>query len=166
MELMNSEPWTSQGEDGEVKKQPPWVEAVEVFVSAGFKPGEVVSHNWFYDAFGLLQPTQCPSISAAQQSQLRYLSNMEALKSALLQEHQIALRSARGVGYEVVPPQEQTAWAMTEVRGELRRAMRAGATRLAFVQVDALNEDQKKENLDARAKLSFFRKESRKTLAM
>lgn len=164
-QILGGNPWEAVGQDGKTSKLPAWKEAVERFMEQGFKPGEPILHSWFYAAFGLLMPQECGSIHAAQQAQLRYLANMDGLKSALLEEHNIALRAVRGVGYEIVPPQDQTAWAMTEVRADLRRALRTGTARLAFIQADALTDDQRKENMDARAKLSFFRKESRKALS-
>ena len=156
--------WLKRGKPDEVKRSAPWVEAVEKFVAAEFKPGEAIPHAWFFTAFGIVEPRMCGSFNDSRQAQFQYLTNMEALKTTLLEEHQIALRNVRGVGYAVVPPGEQTEWAMDEARCGIGKALRAAIARASFVQMDALTEAQRKENLDARAKLSFFRKETRKAL--
>lgn len=163
-QVLDPQPWESTGEDGKTIKLPPWKDAVERFIECEFEHAKPIPHEWFYAAFGLIMPQHCETVNAAQQSQLRYLANMDGLKSALLEEHNIAIRAIRGVGYEIVPPKDQTSWAMTEARADLRKALRVGSSRLAFVQADALTDEQRKENMDARAKLSFFRRESRKAL--
>lgn len=163
-QILGPQPWDVSGEDGKATKLPSWKNAVELFIESEFEAGKVISHEWFYAAFGLIMPQLCETVITAQQSQLRYLSNMDGLKSVLLEEHNIALRAVRGIGYEIVPPKDQTAWAMSEARADLRKALRVGSARLTFVQADALTDEQRKENMDARAKLSFFRRENRKAL--
>ena len=82
-QIFDGNPWEAKVQDGKTSKLPAWKEAVDRFMEQGFKPGEPILHSWFYAAFGLLMPQQCGSIHAAQQSQLRYLANMDGLKSAL-----------------------------------------------------------------------------------
>lgn len=164
MEILNKQPWLAPGANGEVRKDPAWKEAVTAFIREGFKPSEPVLHSWFFGAFGIIEPDKCGSVNEAQRAQLAYLGNMEALKKELLEEHQIALRSVRGVGYEIVPPTEQTQWAQQEIKAELGKAVRTGRARLINVQLDMLTDEQKKENMDAQAKLSFFKKSARKAL--
>lgn len=163
-QILDPQPWDTSCEDGKLTKLPPWKEAVDKFIECEFEHGKPIPHEWFYSAFDLVMPQHCNTIHAAQQSQLRYLANMDGLKAALLEDHSIALRTVRGVGYEIVQPKDQTSWAMAEARADFRKALRVGSARLAFVQADALTDEQRKENMDARAKLSFFRRESRKAL--
>ena len=150
--------------DPEDKKTPAWVEAVEDFMDAGFKAGDIVPHKWFYNVFGITAPAECKSVDEAQKAQFAYLTHIEGLKAALLEEHLVALRSARGVGYEVVSPDEQTEWAMNEVRLELRKTFRNGNARLNNIQLDALSADKRKENIDARGRLAAIRSLTRKEL--
>lgn len=165
MEVLDANGWEAVEAPDTTRKEMPWREAVDAFIAAGFAPGDVIKHIWFYDAFHLVPPANCRTVQDAQQSQLRYLSNIDALKAELLEEHQIALRSARGVGYEIVPPSEQTSWAMDEARQDFRKVLRTSTARLAYIQLECLTDAEKKANLDARAKLAFFKKEARKSLA-
>lgn len=148
----------------EDKKTPAWIEAVEDFVNAGFKAGDIIPHEWFYGVFGITAPQKCKTVDEAQKSQFAYLTHIEGLKAALLEEHLVALRSARGVGYEVVSPDQQTEWAMNEVRSELRKTFRNGNARLNNIQLEVLSDEQRKENMDARGRLATIRSMTRKEL--
>lgn len=163
-EILASQDWVDAEVSAGVRKEPPWKHAVDSFLLEGFAPGSIVPHEWFYRTFGITPPKLCRSVSEAQSAQLAFLSNIEGLKRELLEEHQIALRSARGVGYEVVPPQEQTEWAEEECKEDLRKALRTSRLRLLNVQLDMLTDEQKKLNTDALARLSFFKKQARKAL--
>lgn len=156
--------WNAARPAGTVDRSPAWKDAVGVFLAAGFEPGQVIDHRWFLDQFGLLSPADCPDYTTSREAQLAYMLNIEGLKRELLEEYQIALRSVPGKGYEVVAPQEQTEWAEGCLRNELRKAMHTSQTRLVNLRLDELTDTQKKQNLDAQAKLSFFRKQARKAL--
>lgn len=164
-ELQNPLGWEAVGAPGETKRIPTWREAVQEFLSAGFAPGDIVPHDWFYEQFGIVKPEKCPNFKASQDAQLAYMTHVEGLKRELLEEYQIAIRAAPGKGYEVVPPQAQTAWAEDALKSDLYRALKTSKARLVNIQLDELTDDEKKQNLDAQARLSFFRKQAHKALA-
>lgn len=156
--------WEAPGKPGAVERVPAWKDAVVAFLEEGFAPGSVVTHDWLYGHFGVLPPSKCKGYEAIRSSQLMYLQHLECFKRELLEEHQIALSAARGKGYYVVPPSEQTLWAEETMKADLRKALRTGKNRLVNIRMDELSDEQKKENLDARARLSFFRKQTRKAI--
>lgn len=147
-----------------LRLEPPWRQAVASFLKAAFTPGEPIPHEWFYTEFCLTQPLDCASVKDAQAAQFNYMVQVAALKQELLVTHKIALRSVHGFGYEIVRPEEQTAWAEDEVKENIRKTLRTGASRLVCLKLEDLNAEQQKENRDALARLSFFRKQARKAL--
>lgn len=164
-EIAKPRGWESPGEPGETRRTPTWKDAVQTFLDSGFVPGEVVPHNWFYQQFGIIKPEECPDFYSSKDAQLMYMTHIEGLKRELLEEHQIAIKAVPGKGYEVVPPQAQTAWAEEALKTDLQKALRTSKARLVNIRLDELTDDEKKSNLDAQARLSFFRKQARKALA-
>lgn len=165
LDVLNPEEWRELGEEGPCINNRPWRVALPKFLAAGFSPGDLIKHEWFFEALGIVQPKDCTEAQTALKSQLVYCREVSELRRELLEEHQIALRNVLGEGYEIVHPHEQTAWAEERVKAELGKAARTARARLTNVQFDQLTDTQKKENLDAQARLSFFRKEARKALA-
>lgn len=144
--------------DGEVTLYPAWKQAVEDFLSAGFKPGDVIPHEWLAQHFGMPPLAETSRLTAAQfqDRQFAWLANMEALKSELLEVHQIFLLSVQGEGWRWIPPHEQTKVAMKRFEREARKVFRQAGNRLSNVQQDALDDRQRKENVDAIARLSML----------
>jgi hypothetical protein len=62
-----------------------------------------------------------------------------------------------GEGYRVVPPREQTALAQEKFERDAKKAFRRTANTLKNVKLSELNEAERKENLDAVARLAMLR---------
>src|SRR5690606_29121171 len=109
--------------------------------------------------------TQPETIEQYREYQFTLLQNMDEFRSSLLEEHSIALRTKPGVGYEVLPPAEQTKYAVDVGMRRVRRELRWMATHLVNVDHSKLTSDQRKENADAMARAamlkSMFRKAQR-----
>lgn len=142
----------------EVTLYPPWKQALQDFLGAGFKPGDVVPHAWLAEHFGMPLLTDASTLSVAefQERQFTWLANIEALKSELLEVHQIFLVSVFGQGWRWVPPQEQTGTAVKRFEHEAKRAYRKAGNRLIHIRLDELNDTQRRENVDAVGRLSFI----------
>lgn len=146
-------------DESEVTLYPAWKQAVADFLAAGFKPGDLIPHAWLAEHFGM--PTLAESarltVTEFQDRQFEWLSNVESLKQELLEGHQIYLSSVHGQGWRWVPPHEQTKTAMKKFEREAGKAFRQAGSRLTNLQVDALDDKQRRENVDAIAKLSMLR---------
>jgi hypothetical protein len=139
-----------------LRPYPAWREGLRRFIVAGFEPGVMILHTWFFAAFDIEEPNADTPFGSAEKAKLAYLGAIERLKAELLATHQIALDSVPGRGYQVVPAGEQTAWAEKEGVAELKTALRKMAGRMTCVDLDKLSSDQRAENADALARLSFL----------
>lgn len=149
----------------EVKLFPAWKQAVQDFL-AEFKYGDIVSHDWLVARFGLPLPDDHMSAAAFQARQFEWLSSIEGFKTTLLNDHQVLLQSVRGEGYRWVPPAEQTKAATRDFERDATKAFRNAGTRLRHVRLGELSDDQRRENVDALAKLSHLRGSVRKELRL
>jgi len=147
----------------EVKLYPAWKQAVQDFL-AEFKYGDIVPHDWLVARFGLPLPDDQMTVAAFQARQFEWLSSIEGFKATLLNDHQVLLQSVRGEGYRWVPPTDQTQAATREFEREASKAFRSAATRLKQVRLGELSDEQRRENIDALAKLSHLRGAVRKQL--
>lgn len=138
---------------------PRWRQAVQDFLAAEFKPGDIVPHSWLEDHFGIppVRDEDTMTGRAYRERQFKWLTCVEAFKSELLEEHQVCLASVFGEGYRVTPPGEQTALATDSFEGEAKKAFRKAALRLKHIRTEELTAAQRRENMDAVARLSMLR---------
>lgn len=144
--------------EGAVTLHPAWKQAVQDFLAAGFKPGQIVPHAWLAEHFGMpmLDDAATMTPSEYRDRQFLWLAHVEAVKAELLQQHQILLRSVYGEGYRWIPPHEQTGVAVEEFEREAKRAYRKAGARLVNLRVHELSDIQRQENLDAIGRLSML----------
>lgn len=144
---------------------PAWKQAVKDFL-AEFKYGDLVSHDWLEDHFGMLTVEDGERLTAAafKARQFAWLANIEAFKSELLTVHQVCLESVRGEGFRWVPPGEQTGVATRDFERDARKTFRAVGLRLKNLRAGELSDSQRRENVDAIAKVSALRGMTRKAL--
>lgn len=144
-----------------VRLNDPVLYALERFAEDGFTYGDVIPRAWFDECFGLEPPK---TVAEFYDAQVLYMNLMGALRKRLLNDRKMALRPKAGVGQEVVRPSEQTTWAVNEFRGALALAVEKARDRLKNIDLKALNEDEKRANADAIAKLSFFSRKAGRAL--
>lgn len=142
--------------DEPLRQHPAWREGVKRFLAAGFAAGQTIDHSWFFNAFDIEEPGDNTPFAEAEKAKLAYLGAIEKLKYELLEAHQIGLASVPGRGYRWVPPAEQTAWAEKEFMADLRNQMGKAATRMTGVNLAELSAEQRADNADALARLSFL----------
>lgn len=149
----------------EVTKYPGYKQAVEDFLGQ-FKYGDLVDHKWLEERFGMpsIADTKSLTVDEFRERQFEWLANVEAFKSDLLKQHQVCLQSVRGKGYRWVPPHEQTEFAVGEMGRNLRKAFRDGGSKLRNLRIAELTSDQRRDNLDAVAKIAALRHMARKEL--
>lgn len=144
---------------------PAWKQAVKDFLSM-FKYGDLVPHDWLEAHFGMLtiEDGERLTANAFRARQFAWLAAIEAFKHELLTAHQVCLESVRGEGFRWVPPQEQTGMATVGFERDARKTFRAVGQRLKNIRLGELNDGQRRENIDAVAKISQLRGMTRKAL--
>ncbi|MDB5822160.1 MAG: hypothetical protein JWR21_864 [Herminiimonas sp.] len=142
----------------EVSRFPQWRQAVQDCLRE-FKYGDLIPHDWLADRFGIPTVDEDESVTVQEfrERQFEWLANIEAFKGELLRDHQICLQSVRGEGFRWVPPQEQTRIASEAFERDAGRAFRNAGQKLRNVRIAELTDDQRRENLDAVAKLTAVR---------
>ncbi len=127
--------------------------------------GDLVSHGWLAEHFGITS-LEGQRLTEAQfkRRQFDLLANVEQFKHELLTKHRVYLQPVRGSGYRWATPSEQTALATKEFERDAGKAFRAVGQRLRNVRLHELSDDQRKENVDAVAKVSQLRGMARKAL--
>ena len=130
---------------------PAWRQAKRDFFAQGFTLDDVIPFAWFYQAFRIEMPSPETSMQVAERAKLAFLSQFKPFEDALLYDHNVALCSVRGVGYRIVPPHEQTAWAEKSGLSEMKRATKKMGSRMANVDLTKLSSQQRRENSNARA---------------
>lgn len=133
-----------------VTLHPEWRQAAKD-LAAQFKYGDLVTLDWLREAFELQEPQ---TIEEFKSYQLDFLSSMDALRQELLVEYQLSLRNVRGVGYELVNPNDQVETAWQSTFGKVRRELGKLAGTIRYIRHDELTDEKRREHADAQAKLS------------
>ena len=84
------------------------------------------------------------------------MTMIENFKEMLLTDHKILIIAKRGVGYTYVEPEDQASISEHHMHLELKKAMDRGATRLQHTDIQALNDDQRKQHADAMARTAML----------
>lgn len=138
----------------EFRLSPPWKHALRALLMRGLSNGDVITKPELVELFGLAAP-----VTAEDQERfsLEFMRQFSELRDELLEEHRIALRTMHGESsYEVVPPADQTALALSDGQKEMRRALRRMTRTLAFIRHDELTDEQRRKNADAQAKAAML----------
>jgi glucokinase len=149
----------------ELSRYPSWRQAVQDCLRE-FKYGDMISHAWLAEHFGM--PTMGDEVEMTAQDfrshQFEWLSNIESFKNELLRDHSVLLQSVRGEGFRWVPPQEQTRIAEDAFQKDANRAFRSAGNKLRNIRVFELSDEQRRENVDAVAKMAAMKGMYRKGL--
>jgi hypothetical protein len=141
-----------------------WQNALAAFDSADFYPGDIIPMAWFYEHFRVKEPSSRGTIAEFQEEQFRFLGEMDRFQKALAEDYDLALQNVRGEGYRIVPPAEQTEWAMDRAQREFGKALSRAHMRLTHIRLNELTDEQRRQNADAQAKLAAFRTRARTAL--
>lgn len=150
--------------DGEVSLFPPWKEAVKKFRAKRFEPGQIIPLDWFWDAFGESDPDKEVSLPPAEykRRKLFFIAQLQLLQDELLEEDDMALTNVFGKGYQVVPPKEQTKFAIERAKRAIGREISKASKTLEHIRLDELTSAEKEENLQARSKIAALHGMNRK----
>lgn len=141
-----------------------WKAAIVKMRDDGLSYGDTISHRDMYELLGIPMPENLTQFQDIKQAQLAYIHNVDCIKRELLEEDQMDMQNVRGIGYQIVHPSEQTGKAMGDMMADIKKALRRTVKRISFVDFAQLTAEEQRENTDARARLSFFRKSVRQGL--
>lgn len=144
--------------DPNLELYPAWRQVLVNFRDAGFAYGDILPHTWLWEQFECSDLADQKHISAERYNQLKLklLNQFEPFKEALLDQDQIDLQSVPGVGYELVPPDDQTGRALKETTREVDRVWRKGMARAMNVNTSLLTAEQRRERIDNIARLALL----------
>ncbi|WP_296271759.1 hypothetical protein [Pseudomonas sp. UBA6323] len=144
---------------------PEWRQAAKD-IAEGFKYGDIITLDWLASSFHLIEPE---SIAQFKEYQFAFLSNMDAMRQELLEQHQLALRNVRGAGYELVDPNNQVDYAWQTAFARVNRELRKLASHVTHIRHAELSDEKRREHADAQAKMSsvagFVTRAARRGLA-
>ena len=141
----------------EPKLFPAWRQAAKEFIEAAFSDGEIIPKSWFEKAFDMPPITGKMTQEELNNRQLKWLSAITDLRDFILENHAIYLHTVQGQGYMLVPPKDQTRIAQEKYEREAKASYKQASLRLKHVRFSELTDEQRRENMDAIAKLSMLR---------
>lgn len=144
-----------------VRLFPAWRQAERDLIAMGLRDGEVVPMAWLKAAFGIVDATD---VTEHDRNRMLFNAQIGELKASLLEGHRIDLRVVDGVGYMVVPPDQQTDRALKDRGAEITRSLVQLSRQLTFVRSEQLTENQRRANADAQAKVGQLLSMTRRTL--
>lgn len=149
--------------DSNIELYPSWRQALVCFQEEGFKSGDTLPHSWLYKQFDCEALNDPKKITADQFQilRLKLLSQFKPFRVALVEQYQVDLQSVPGVGYEIVPPADQTERALTDTLDTIDKALRDGYRRASNVKLLELTSDQRREHAENLAKFALLRRMSK-----
>lgn len=132
---------------------PPWKEALVKFRAAGFKADEIVAHRWFYEALDLDEPKPGMTWERVEKTRLRFLGQFKALQKALLEQDMIDLVNEPGMGYRIMPSDQQAKRAYNDGVKGIKKAVRNMVDRASNTNMALLSADQRREHADMLARM-------------
>lgn len=139
----------------EVGLYPKWREAVKSFIQSSPMPGDIITEEWRCEQFGITKPSS-GKFEDFQRYQFDMLNAMQGFTRELLENHMVHLKSIGGGKYVVLAAKEQTSEAWSSGVKDIGKAMVKMATQLSHVDHSVLSVEERKENTDAQARLSFM----------
>lgn len=122
-------------------------DAIDLFFRDGKRDGDLLSHDWILFALDMGSPQ-------TKQDQFELMGRMDALRTALLKEHCIALQNVRGEGYRVVPPGEQAEYAARLAESYFRKGAQKGSDHLKYTRRDQLTHTEARRHTDCEVKMA------------
>lgn len=125
--------------------------AIEKFDAEEMKDGDMITHDWMAWALEIPAVTD---IEDVKQNQFLVMERVEEFKNYLLTERKIALETCRGIGYRIVPPNEQARHAAYESMRMVKRGLEKGMKIITNTRTEALSVDERKTHTDTEIRLA------------
>ena len=141
---------------------PAWRNAAAELFAGQYSHGEIIPHDVLREALRLPEPSGRLTREEWESWRLALVAQVDALAAWLLEEKNLCLKNVQGQGYMILPPAEQTTFAVKQGRKKIRAELRKMGRRLSFIDHASLSQDERKANADALARLSFMEQQFRK----
>lgn len=135
-------------------------ESAAKLAAAEFDYGYTIKKEWLIEQF-LIKKPDFGTENDFNLFSFEFLQNFEKFRELMLKDYKKALRCVRGVGYEVIPPPEQTDYAMDNMRKDVSKTIKKAIDHLTHINEELLTlDDMKKrdESIGKLAALSAFSK--------
>ena len=128
-----------------------WLEkACGMYDSGNQRDGDILSHAWLLFALDIPKPK---NLIQAEEIQWLALARIEAFKEWLLVERKTVLKSVRGKGYWIVPPEEQAQVAAEEAMKLVQKGLERGSRMMEYARMEAMDNDARKRHTDTQVRL-------------
>lgn len=124
--------------------------AIERFDEDDLKDGDMLTHEWMAWALDIPAVT---SLEQVKQNQFLVMERVEEFKNYLLTDRKIALETCRGIGYRIVPPNDQARHAAYESMRMVKRGLEKGIKIITNTRTEELSNDERKTHTDAEVRL-------------
>ena len=127
----------------------------------------ILTHSYIEDA---LEIPEAVTIKDDRENRMMLLERFTALRDYLLTERKIALKSLQGIGYQVIPPNEQAEYAAELSSKLIKKAIQKGSELMENTRTEELFSSDRKRHFDAQVKMqginSIISRERRNMLAI
>lgn len=159
---------TTPDETRPVTRDPALLTAARIAVE--FDDGELIPMEWLRTSLDIDTPQlaklkgmpndefDAAASRILRDHQFQWLERMDTLREDLLNTYQIALRNIRGRGYARIHPGQQTTEALSMYQRDMQKATGKAHNMVVHIRFNELVDEQKRENIEARAKLDALRK--------
>lgn len=126
-----------------------------------YKDGKTIPHEWLRRQFGLESlkyedfENQEDFIEALKQQQFSYMSLCELLRTQLLKNESLYMKTVIGAGFRILKSEEQTRYGYDEFIRDVKKAIRQAD--MIMTHVRPVPFEQKAKDDDIRAKTSILK---------
>ena len=130
-------------------------------IAAKFSDGQLISHEWLKDKFGLKKltlkdfETVEDFLDARDNQQWSYMQLVDSLRWQLLENYKAYLRNIRGDGYIILQPQDQTQYGYDHFVSDMKKAFKEAG--LIMNNVQPVDSTQQAKDNDLRAKFGMLK---------
>lgn len=132
---------------------PVWKQCVKTLLDSGLTYGSMLRKDAIAQMCGLKEPV---TICDKTEYDLQLLSFVSEIRKTLLVDHQMLLATNYDGSFRVIEPREQTAFAIESGAKSIAREMRRMAEGVQYINTSLLNQDERRKNTDAQAKISML----------
>jgi hypothetical protein len=140
-------------ENGTVTTFPSWKTEIDELLEK-YKTGDIVPKEELYSLFDCNPEEAGISVPVYQKRNLRFMEELNRLRTILLVEHKQDFQNVRGRGYLLVPPSEQALRAEADLHKVLLKEMRRCSGRVQNTDITQLNHEERRRHTDAAARIA------------
>lgn len=129
---------------------PAWKQAIKTLLESDLTYGSILRKDDVAKLCGLVYPTTVPE---KVNYDLQMLAFMQEIKRSLLQDHSMLLVTNYDGTYRVIEPKDQTGFALEHGAKSITREIRRMAESVQYVNLQLLDSDARRQNMDAKAKI-------------